>query len=344
MRISVSRYFLQPRSKLSGRSLSGRREGALLRFEFAEHQFGYADLHPWVELGDNPLDEQLQLLSKGIVTELTNRSLALARLDESARSHSVSAFTVNAGPVPRNHFLISAGDSLEDALETGLKLGFSTFKLKLGADRDSSLARLTQIGSLFLNSPAEARERAEFERRLRLRLDFNASMTKDDILWLVAHLPKKILDLIEFVEDPVSWDQAAWQDLHFQSHLPLALDQIASQDLSQLARIDQKRDLENPAFGWLICKPAKQDPFQLAAVAKKHGARLVITSYLDHPVGQVGAALEAARLASAGFDLQTCGLVSQNAFEENDFSKALGVFAPTFSIPPGPGIGFFNAS
>src|SRR5947207_12510223 len=79
------RYELVPKRRLS--AIAGRRVGALIRISD-----GFADVHPWPELGDLPLDEQLSLLARGVTTPLTARSLCFAALDAEARAASRNLF------------------------------------------------------------------------------------------------------------------------------------------------------------------------------------------------------------------------------------------------------------
>ena len=67
----------------------GARRGALIRVDG-----GFADVHPWPELGDAPLDEQLALLARGETTPLTRASLHWARVDADARARGVSIAVV----------------------------------------------------------------------------------------------------------------------------------------------------------------------------------------------------------------------------------------------------------
>ncbi|HEX9162452.1 MAG TPA: hypothetical protein VF980_12150 [Thermoanaerobaculia bacterium] len=55
----VWRYTLTPKRRLSGIARPGLREGAPIR-----NGDGVADVHPWPELGDAPLDEQLVRLAR----------------------------------------------------------------------------------------------------------------------------------------------------------------------------------------------------------------------------------------------------------------------------------------
>src|SRR5437763_8510701 len=89
------RYELVPKRRLS--PIAGRREGALIRVGS-----GFADVHPWPELGDEPLGAQLDLLRSGKTTTLTRRSLELAKIDGDARERGFNLF---AGlQIPRSHW------------------------------------------------------------------------------------------------------------------------------------------------------------------------------------------------------------------------------------------------
>src|SRR5260221_7143857 len=78
--IRVYRYELIPRVRLNARAGEGARRGALLNADG-----GYADIHPWPELGDASLDEQLALLSTGETTALTAQSLRAGAADAPPR-------------------------------------------------------------------------------------------------------------------------------------------------------------------------------------------------------------------------------------------------------------------
>src|SRR5687768_11893046 len=97
MRIWAHRYQLIPRHRLSGIAREGPREGALLRFDD-----GFADLHPWPELGDPTLDEQLALLARGEMTRQLRASYALAAIDGEARRKGLSLF--EGLVIPQSHW------------------------------------------------------------------------------------------------------------------------------------------------------------------------------------------------------------------------------------------------
>ena len=78
--IEYWRYELIPKRRLSAIAADGPRRGALLRVDG-----GFADVHPWPELGDANLDDQLALLARGETTPLTRASLQFASIDAAAR-------------------------------------------------------------------------------------------------------------------------------------------------------------------------------------------------------------------------------------------------------------------
>ena len=91
----------------------------------------------------------------------------------------------------------------------------------------------------------------------------------------------------------------------------------------------------------MVIKPAVDEPFLLGEAAISHNQRVVLTSYMDHPVGQAFAAWEAARLELQFPGLVgMCGLQTHHLFEPNEFTEALGPWSPEFKPPEGLGLGF----
>ena len=67
----------------------------------------------------------------------------------------------------------------------------------------------------------------------------------------------------------------------------------------------------------------------------------MVTSYLDHPLGQVAAAYVAAQLWAQFPDrLETCGLLSHLVYQTNEFSEQLCVKEAILIPPEGTGFGF----
>lgn len=257
------------------RALSARAGAAPRHGALVRIGDGFGDLFPWPELGDAPLDEQLALLARGETTPLTARTLALARIDGEARRAGRSLF--EGLTIPRSHWT-----GMDPPPE------FDTIKVKGGPDFDA----------------------ASLPERVRIRIDFNATLSADAFARMA--LPR---DRIDFVEDPVPYDAAAWRALRERTGLRLALDRLVATDGVDL----------------LIVKPALQELPRLSLP-------LVITSSMDHPVGQFGAAYVAAKHASL-VDAR-CGLFTHVLYEPNEFSDAIRADGSRLLPPAGTGIGF----
>lgn len=270
--IWVHRYSLRPRRRLSAISSGTPREGALIRAGD-----GVADVHPWPELGDAPLDQQLQLLTRGELTPLTSRSLALAKADGDARRQGRSLF--EGLRVPASHW---PGDDPP--------VRFDTVKIKCGPDFTPR----------------------DLPRDKRIRLDFNATLTPDQFERIAAELPRERID---FVEDPCPYDESVWQRLRQRTGVRLAIDRGTG-----------------AAADVLVVKPAVQE------MPPSDGREIVVTSYMDHAVGQVGAAWVAAknsdRLSSR------CGLLTHVLYEDDPFFERLAIDGQCLEAPSGTGIGF----
>jgi len=255
------RYELMPKRRLSAIADAGPRRGALIRVNG-----GYADVHPWPELGDLPLDEQLALLARGKTTPLTSSSLEFASIDAAARRDGRSLF--DGLTIPPSHW---PGPDPPPA--------FDTVKLK-------SIDVIPD--------------------RVRLRIDFNATLTAEEFVDIAATLPRERID---FVEDPCPYDASTWRELRTKTGLRLALDRAPSSS--------------QDSFDVLIVKPALEE-------IPCNDAEIVVTSYMDHPIGQLCAAYSAATANITS----TCGLITHVLFENDPFIERMRIDG-TRLVPPG---------
>jgi O-succinylbenzoate synthase len=279
--IFVSEYTLVPRAALSALAGAAPRRGALIRVDG-----GVADVHPWPELGDDPLEVQLARLARGETTSLTRRSLTFARADAAARAAGRSLF--ESLTIPESHWPGSEPPE-----------GFRVAKIKFGA---------------------------RIPDGVRLRIDYNALLSADEFLEVASSLP---VERVDFVEDPCPYDAATWRMLRERTGLRLALD----------------RGFETDGVDVWVVKPAVQpltpalSPPGGEGVPKAgEGRPIVVTSYMDHPVGQLHAAHVAAQHAT-----EACGLITHVLYEPNEFSESLRLDGARLVPPPGTGVGFDDA-
>jgi o-succinylbenzoate synthase len=343
----------------------GARSGALLRFTFEDGLIGYADCHPWSELDDLPLDQQLDLLRQGKLTPLTSQSYRFGRLDAEARAAGINLLEGLA--IPPSHYLVMDLNELTvDDLRTIQAKGFSHLKVKVGREitndvlplsrlmeesdlnlettvQDDKVMQDCELESLLMRGNHSQKVKAPPIRsdygskncvnlssspavsrlKLKWRLDFNGRLSPAECITLLEKM-KPFLELIDFIEDPFPYDAAAWSAIQTQYGISLACDRGALRAIGSphAARV-------------VILKPAihSEEPFLLS---RSHGQRIVVTSYLDHPIGQASAAYIAAKL-----DVRdVCGLVSHRVYEPTPFSAHLSIDSPAFHPIPGTGFGF----
>ena len=305
--ISIHRYTLSSSGSLNAKSDRNEHCGTLVRVNH-EGVFGYGCIHPWPELGDESLDEILAMLAGGEHTVLSTRALQCARADAAARADGLSLF---AGlVVPRSHATLMMDEA---SFQAAVDAGFSTVKVKVGRD----LAFEAQF----------IRQQAKQFPELMWRLDFNGSLHAEAVELFLSTLGEEVCDKIDFLEDAFLPGITPWVNALGPYDIPMAVD----------------REVEDAcgAYGVAVIKPAVNVPRPLLERIADEGKRAVITSYMDHPLGQSFAAWEAA-LALQSFPnvVDTCGLITHGLFEPDDFTLALGAPGPSFSPACGTGLGF----
>lgn len=300
----ISRYRLKARGFLN--SLSNRREfeGALVRIDG-----GFGCIHPWPELGDPSLEKCLADLAGPRRWPIVRRAVRCAEFDRTARRFEHSLF--EEMEVPESHATLSMARA--EGVARAVEAGFTVIKLKAG--------RNAAAEGKFLDDMT-----AEFPS-VKWRLDFNEVPEPGGAAEFLTSLSQDARAAIDFVEDPCPYSGAAWTALHRETGVKLAVDREASP--------------QSAAAQVMVVKPAIDEPFLLAEAALGHHQRVVLTSYMDHPLGQAFAAWEAARLALQFPGLVgLCGLQTHHLFEPGPFSEMLGPWSPVFQPPAGHGLGF----
>jgi O-succinylbenzoate synthase len=316
VKISTHHYALQPGPD-PARAARAPRHGTLLQVEFDNDTTGYADLHPWEEFGHSPLSKHLASLKTETPTPLANLAVRHARTDAAARRAGLSLF--GGLPEVRSHALFTAWTTApRSAFEQCAAAGYQSIKLKIGKDPAREPQALNQLADL----------------PLRWRLDANASLTTggESIDHFLSALHPSIRENLDFLEDPIPYNPAAWSKLSTQAKLPLALDW-------------QLRATPPPWPGAqiLVIKPASQDAFPLALTAAHAGMEIVVTHSMDHPLGQSVALWTAMRLRQRHGDfVRDGGLQATGLYKPDAFSEQIQTLGPQTLPPPGTGFGFDN--
>lgn len=305
MKIAYTNYELQASHSLNALAKDLKRQGALLRVTFAPDLIGYADCHPWTELGDVPLKEQLECLRHQQFTPLTRGAVALAQIDAQARSQGQSLFQ---HAVPASHFLVT--NLLEWTSAHVHKIeqqGYTHVKFKVGRHPSEEAHHLLKLcASSFL----------------KIRLDFNETLTLTSFQQFLRRI-EELQFQVDFIEDPFPFEAQEWAKIQ-EEGWTLACDRqaaVASQ-YPEAARV-------------LIVKPAlhTKEEWQSWTCQTR-----IVTSYLGHPLEQAAAAYVASQLDGE----HSCvhGLQSHHAYQPHTFSHCLNWHGPKFSVPSGCGFGF----
>jgi o-succinylbenzoate synthase len=280
-------------------SLNARSERRVFPGALLRYQGGVGCLHPWPELGDATLESQLNLLAAGGTTSKIQRALDCCVIDGAARRAGQSLFLGKS--IPLSHATFTAPPTKEQ-IQLKAAAGFTAAKCKL---------RPTDLHDVQIFSAA-------MESSLRWRFDANESCSAEAIQDWCARLPDTFRERIDFIEDPCPYDETVWQQLSETTGVPLALDRAAAPEA------------EENGFTFVIWKPAVEAK---PAIRSK---RIIATSYMDHAIGQMFAAYEAARLGIS----EVCGLHTHELFAADAFFAELKSQGPQLIAPQGTGLGF----
>jgi O-succinylbenzoate synthase len=297
-------YTLYPVGALSARAAAQPREGVLLRGDNG----GYACLQSWPELGDSPLEYELDALRDGTPLRLGERALKCIELDGEARANGVSLF--EGLTIPRSHATLTVSATPSQVYNLHQR-GFRVGKIKVVPKLAATVERLTNLASMVPD--------------WKWRVDFNCTLSLDAALKFWDMLSDAMKERIDFVEDPCYYDVETWQALQ-DAGMPLGYDMPVQNEAIIPARTTKPM--------MRLVKPARHH---------SNSGLPVFTTYLDHPLGQCWAAYNAAKFYTGkpAEEVPLCGLVTQHVFRPNPFSEELGMdVTPEFHAPKGTGLGF----
>ena len=316
MKIWFSTYQLYPKTALNSRVKVKYRKGALLRIRFPDESVGYADLCPFSEMGDRPLDFELRHIALSKPTDLGARSLYYAQKDAEARKRGIRLYdsTIRI----KNHFLIP--DILGFDLERVAKIeadGYTEFKIKMGRDLVAETEKVEHLSNRI--SPGT-----------RLRLDFNCSMNRERFVEWFEKNQKWLRSVLEFIEDPFTYESKDWREISNKYNITFALDRAADPIVTEAA-----------GAGVIVIKPAVQDPEIIVQRFIDTDKKFVFTHHMDFPLGQMSAFYAAQSLFN-GIQNQmlTCGLQHHDIYEGFTFQNAITADGPYILPPDGVGLGF----
>jgi len=183
---------------------------------------------------------------------------------------------------------------------------FDRVKVKMGTDFESEARRLERLAA---SVPG-----------VLFRPDFNAVPDAEGFGRWMGMLSEDVRGRLDFVEDPFPYDPLRWAGCQARWGVSLAL--------------DRSLDRADGGFDVAVVKPAVR--------VLEVTSRTVVTSAMDHPVGQLFAAYEAARAAAVipGLHEERHGLLTHGLFELDAFSEQLGVVGTRLVPPAGTGLGF----
>lgn len=315
MKISYSPYILKPFQHLNAIANLGDRQGTLLKIEWPDGVVGYADLHPWPELGDQSWEDQLTELRQGKITPMVEQSIWMARKDGQFRKSGKSAF--DAIPTIKNNYIVADATAEPEWLADRLKAeGFETVKIKVGRDLKKEAEYISLLGK---------------DGAFQLRLDFNGIGTWQTYERFMASVNKVALQRVQYVEDPFPYDAQAWTEA--KKFAPIAID-------NQISKVDFKK-LQGKPFDVVILKPAKMDVGRIVQSCVFHDLKITVTSYMDHPLGVAHALVIASELKKTHPQrLLDAGCMTLKLFQMDAYAAEMVTSGPFIKRAGGNGVGF----
>ena len=301
--MEVYRYELRSKQGAALNAVSTRTSfrGALIRSDDG----GVGCIHPWEEMGDAPVEEQLDSLKKSKEHWLPLAACAVqcAEIDWMARSVGRSLF--EGLDVPRSHYLWNGFESREEQLSCLEERRYPAVKLKLGPKWRESMWIFDEVPG-------------------KKRLDFNSSLSSEEFVEFLRALGQQGREQVEWIEDPCPYQPDVWASVQNEFGVWLALDQDFI-----------------PGSGYTGADLAVLKPAKDRCEALMSSEKVMVTSYMDHPVGQLWATYVAASLAKNCPDqFLAAGLLTHPLLEGEEAFAQMDVDSEgRLIVPEGTGIG-----
>ncbi len=334
--------FKQP--YVTARGVLRRREMVLLRVRDENGVVGLGEAVPLSLRGGATLAEVVQELEGWAENRVdeglsapSQCAVATARMDLLGRKAATEVGGSDEA-VPCNATLVAgAPPAVANAAEQWAADGFTTFKLKIGAESAKAESAKTRTESGFSRTRGSAdvqqvrAVRDAVGPEARIRVDVNAA-------WDLETAKKRLGELepygIELAEQPVAGLEAM-AELAASTSIPLAADE-------SVATLDEaERAAALGACAYTGIKLSKVGG-PAAALAIADVLPAFVTSALDGPVGIAAGAQVARSLAGTGRPERlelAHGLATQRLFAETIASVECELRDGMLHLPPGPGLG-----
>lgn len=291
--LSIFRY----QSQFTGAGEQQTLEGALFRAEDRPDE-SVACLQPWPGLGDPTLDQLLKELMNDSRSKMPQshrspdqhpllRNALAALRDTSFKPDTLALYEQKQLQIP-THVLIQKDDSKEK-IRTLLSEGVNRFKIKLRKEYD------------FCSGAFEHLRDLQDQFFFQIRFDANATTSKEEFLDCWKRL-ESLQSLVEFVEDPCPFDRDNWKSLE-ELGVPIANDRpLHFQKPEELT--------EDFPCKFLVMKPVRHNLNDWKQCFQNSGKKVVLTTALDHPWGQLWAFHSYLKLREEGITLEHGGFAT----------------------------------
>ncbi|WP_050027353.1 enolase C-terminal domain-like protein [Verrucomicrobium sp. BvORR034] len=274
---------------------------------------GVGCLHPWPEFGDPPIKDQLDLLRDGGTSKVIERALRMAAVDGEARRAGVSLF--EGLEIPPCHYSWDQNQPSEPQMRRVVEEGWGAIKTK-GWNNVGEVLRW--LDSFAAKAGAST---------VKLRADFNSCLEPHQFRNFMEWMSPRVRTRLDFVEDPFPYDPESWEDMQRLYAVDLALDKA-------LRGADE-------GFNVAVLKPGRREWREMLDGVPER-VRVVMTSAMDHAIGQSFAAYEAALAwQQVGDRMDLCGLATDHLFARDSFFERLSAVGGVLTVDrAGTGLGF----
>ena len=195
--VKFHKYSLSFVNPPNARTPSSKIKGALIMING-----GYGCIQPWPTLGDKNLEYHLDSILSETPSEIAQAAIKCCMIDSEARKNKFNLF--ESIKIPKHHLTLNHHEY--DELNTSLLNQFTHIKLKSDNNYNSTIKIMNEL--------------MEFN----FRIDFNNSLTPDQLIGFCDSLSRDLIERIDFIEDPFPYDQKLWNEYQDRTGINFALD------------------------------------------------------------------------------------------------------------------------